>query len=106
MPSASEQSLELLPDEQVIETIHPHPLAFYRTYAIWIGLAVVAILFATLGKSLVQYLSPPDIKAPIEAVDNFFRSFGFAELGIDLDQPLELIQEKLVVILWWYFLIP
>ncbi|HPE64453.1 MAG TPA: PH domain-containing protein [Methanothrix sp.] len=51
-------SPKLLNGEELMRALRPHPLAFYRLYAIWIYLALVGVYFASGPRILILDMSP------------------------------------------------
>jgi len=52
----NEIGLKLLEDEKILNKLHPHPLAFYDMYAIWLYVIVLTALFVLFGKELSSYV--------------------------------------------------
>ncbi len=96
---------ELLPGEQLVEIIHPHPFAFYRTYAVWVIAIVVSIAMVVFKEAIVSLFPASHVDLPVEIINTLMASQSTFRIGSDLlSQPVR--DSLLLVTAWWYMLLP
>ena len=95
--------VHLLEGEEVVEIVHPHPFSFYRTYAVWVLIALIGIGFVVFRDLILSFL--PSVTYPLMLVNPLLVAFGFEHVDATQLTPAVLSDISLIV-LWWYILIP
>jgi len=95
----------LLPGEEVLKVVHPHPLAFYRTYLGAMLVALISLVWEVVGQLWARHLQPSDMRVPLYMIDQALYLSGLNHLRFDWHLAESQIESLWVALLWGVFMV-
>ncbi|OIP95996.1 hypothetical protein AUK40_05405 [Candidatus Wirthbacteria bacterium CG2_30_54_11] len=95
---------QLLPNEQLVEIVHPHWFAFYRTYAVWALIIAAGVVLFSCREVVASVFPSSHLDLPFSIINGLLSTNGSLQISYDL-LSRSALDGLILVTAWWYVLI-
>jgi hypothetical protein len=96
---------ELQPNEQIVDILRPHPLAYMSRYLEWLAVIGFGLVWDVVGGRASGWLSPQTVREPMLQLDRFLSTVGVHNTRFGMSLTSDYLSAMWVAVMWAVFML-